>query len=434
MSAQIPREKKVTHTLTTGPNETAWEYLTQARKHYTQAQIAQRLDVDIRTVRRWEARQTPVKSYLVPALQAMLPFEAPPKDGEGFAFIDLFAGIGGIRTAFERIGGRCVFTSEWDGYAQKTYARNFSDGHPIAGDITQVEAADVPDHDVLLAGFPCQPFSIAGVSKKNALGRAHGFACETQGTLFFDVARIIESKQPRAFLLENVKNLLSHDKGRTFDVIRRTLSEELGYHIHWRVIDGAHFTPQHRERILIVGFREPVAFDFNAVPLPSKGQRRLEEILHRTDGTEPELPWDEGRFFDHAARKVQSKYTLTDKLWLYLQNYAEKHRAKGNGFGFGLVGPKDVARTLSARYYKDGSEILVYQGEGHNPRRLTPRECARLMGFPDTFRIPVSDTRAYKQFGNSVVVDVMTHVARLMQPFLEANILEPELPLRYSTA
>lgn len=421
--------------LTTGPDtETAWEYLAQARKHYTQAQIAQRLDVDIRTVRRWEARQSPIKSYLVPALQCMLPFEPPAQSDEGFAFIDLFAGIGGIRTAFEGIGGHCVFTSEWDGYAQKTYSRNFQDGHPIAGDITQVQANDIPDHDVLLAGFPCQPFSIAGVSKKNALGRAHGFACETQGTLFFDVARIIETKRPRAFLLENVKNLISHDKGRTFDVIRRTLTEDLGYHINWRVIDGAHFTPQHRERILIVGFREPVAFDFDALPLPPKGERTLGEILHRTDGTEPELPWDEGRFFDHANKQVLPKYTLTDKLWLYLQNYAEKHRAKGNGFGFGLVGPKDVTRTLSARYYKDGSEILVNQGKRKNPRRLTPRECARLMGFPDTYRIPVSDTRAYKQFGNSVVVDVMAHVAKLMQPFLEADVLEPELPLRYATA
>ncbi len=421
--------------LTTGPDaDSAWDYLAQARKHYTQTQIAQRLGVDIRTVRRWEARQSPIKTYLVPALQQLLPFDVPATADGTFDFIDLFAGIGGIRQAFEDIGGRCVFTSEWDAYAQKTYAENFRDGHPIHGDITQVEAANIPDHDILLAGFPCQPFSIAGVSKKNALGRAHGFHDETQGTLFFDVARIIEAKQPRAFLLENVKNLVSHDKGRTFDVIRRTLTEELGYHIHYRIIDGAHFTPQHRERILIVGFREPVAFDFDALPLPEKNSRKLSEILHRTDGSEPNLPWDEGRFFDHSLNKVQDKYTLTPKLWLYLQNYAEKHRAKGNGFGFGLVGPNDVARTLSARYYKDGSEILIYQGEGKNPRRLTPRECARLMGFPDTFRIPVSDTRAYKQFGNSVVVAVMAHIAKLMQPMLEADTLEPELPFLYATA
>ena len=401
--------------LTTGPDtESAWDYLAQARKHYTQTQIAQRLGVDIRTVRRWEARQSPIKTYLVPALQQLLPFGDPsPTDGT-FDFIDLFAGIGGIRQAFESIGGRCVFTSEWDAYAQKTYAENFRDSHPIHGDITQVEATDIPAHDILLAGFPCQPFSIAGVSKKNALGRAHGFHDETQGTLFFDVARIIETKQPRAFLLENVKNLLSHDKGRTFDVIRRTLTEELGYHIHYRVIDGAHFTPQHRERILIVGFREPVAFDFDALPLPQKNERKLAGILHRTDGSEPQLPWDEDRFFDHANNKVQDKYTLTPKLWLYLQNYAEKHRAKGNGFGFGLVGPNDVARTLSARYYKDGSEILIYQGDGKNPRRLTPRECARLMGFPDSFRIPVSDTRAYQLFSEAAVVPLIESAAKLM--------------------
>ena len=407
--------------------------LDEARKHHTQAVIAKHLGVGIRTISRWEARQTHPPAYLAHALQQLLPFAVDSPEG-AFDFIDLFAGIGGLRKAFEQIGGRCVFTSEWDTYAQKTYAENFRDGHPIAGDITQVQAGDIPDHDVLLAGFPCQPFSIAGVSKKNALGKAHGFACETQGTLFFDVARIIETKRPRAFLLENVKNLVSHDKGRTFDVIRRTLTKDLGYYIHYRVIDGAHFVPQHRERILIVGFCEPVAFDFDALPLPPKGVRKLKEILHRTDGSEPVLPWDEGRFFDHKKKRVQGKYTLSDHLWLYLQNYAAKHRAKGNGFGFGLVKPGDVTRTLSARYYKDGSEILVYQGTRKNPRRLTPRECARLMGYPDTFRIPVSDTRAYKQFGNSVVVDVMAHVAKLMQPMLEADTLEPELPLRYATA
>ena len=425
----------MTTALHTGPDpEQAWEYLTQARKRYTQGQIAQRLGVDIRTVRRWEVRQIAIKPYLVPALQQMLPFAYPDRPQGLFDFVDLFAGIGGIRLAFEKVGGRCVFTSEWDSYAQKTYAENFRDGHPIAGDITQIDAADIPDHDLLLAGFPCQPFLIAGVSKKNALGMAHGFACETQGTLFFDVARIIQTKQPRAVLLENVKNLLSHDKGRTFAVIRRTLTDELGYHIHWKVIDGAHFTPQHRERILIIGFRQPVAFDFDALPLPPKNVRKLSTILHRTDGLEPELPWDEGRYFDSAHFRVNPKDTLTDHLWGYLQAYAEKHRAKGNGFGVGLVGPNDVSRTLSARYYKDGSEILIAQGIDINPRRLTPRECARLMGFPDTFRIPVSDTRAYKQFGNTVVVNVIMHIAELMQPMLEVDILEPELPFFYATA
>jgi DNA (cytosine-5)-methyltransferase 1 len=388
-------------------------YLAEARKHHTQAAIAKHLGVGIRTISRWEARQTSPPAYLAHALQQLLPFAEESPEGT-FDFIDLFAGIGGLRKAFEQVGGRCVFTSEWDSYAQKTYAENFRDGHSIAGDITQVRASDIPNHDVLLAGFPCQPFSIAGVSKKNALGKAHGFACETQGTLFFDVARIIAAKRPRAFLLENVKNLVSHDNGRTFDVIRRTLTEDLGYHIYYRVIDGAHFVPQHRERILIVGFCEPVAFDFDALPLPPKGTHKLKDILHRTDGSEPELPCDEGRFFDHKKKKVQDKYTLTDNLWRYLQNYAEKHRLKGNGFGFGLVKPDDVTRTLSARYYKDGSEILVYQGTRKNPRRLTPRECARLMGYPDTFRIPVSDTRAYQLFSQAAVVPMVKYAAKLM--------------------
>lgn len=425
----MPAPTPIATVLTTGDDDAVLAYLRAAREHHTQAKIAQFLKTTPRTIRRWEARQSVPPPYIIHALQQLLPLDQPFEGEATFSFIDLFAGIGGIRTAFEGKGGRCVFTSEWDSYAQKTYAENFRDGHAIHGDITQVRAADIPDHDVLLAGFPCQPFSIAGVSKKNALGRAHGFACETQGTLFFDVARIISEKRPRAFLLENVKNLMSHDKGRTFDVIKRTLTEELGYHIHARVIDGAHFTPQHRERILIVGFREPVAFDFDAIPLPPKDQHTLKEILHRTDGTEPLLPWDEGRFFDHTSNKVQDKYTLTDHLWRYLQNYAEKHRLKGNGFGFGLVTPDSIARTLSARYYKDGSEILVDQGKRKNPRRLTPRECARLMGFPDTFRIPVSDTRAYRQFADAALVPMIEASARLMFPHIargESALTKPE--------
>lgn len=403
--------------------EPVLDYLTQARQLHTQQEIAAYLGVDTRTVRRWEARQSTPPAYIVHALQQMLPFGAPQDDDNRFRFVDLFAGIGGIRIAFEGIGGRCVFTSEWDAYAQKTYAENNrQDSHTIHGDITQIDAAQIPDHDVLLAGFPCQPFSIAGVSKKNALGRAHGFACETQGTLFFDICRIIDAKQPKAFLLENVKNLTSHDKGRTFDIIKRSL-EDLGYSIHCRVIDGAHFVPQHRERILIVGFREPVSFDFNALPLPPKGTRTLKDILHRTDGSEPLLTWDGSRFFDHAQRQVAPKYTLTDKLWAYLQGYAQKHRAKGNGFGFGLVTPDSVTRTLSARYYKDGSEILVNQGEGNNPRRLTPRECARLMGFPDTFKIPVSDTRAYQRFSDASVVPMIAAAATL----IASSLLEKEM-------
>lgn len=397
-------------------NEQVHKLLEETLKVYNRKDLAEALHVDAGTIRRWQLRETEPRPYLAAQLRLLLP-EHPTKEPGEFRFIDLFAGIGGLRMAFEHIGGECVFTSEWDSYAQRTYAANYRDSHELNGDITKVDARDIPDHDVLLAGFPCQPFSIAGVSKKNALGRKHGFADETQGTLFFDVARIIEAKHPKAFLLENVKNLMSHDKGRTFDVIKRTLTEELGYHIHTRVINGEHFVPQHRERIVIVGFREPREFSWDALELPKKGSRRLADILHRDDGTEPELEWDGNRFFDHKKKQVNPKYILTDKLWAYLQAYKEKHTAKGNGFGFGLVGPDDIARTLSARYYKDGSEILIKRGR-KNPRRLTPRECARLMGFPDSYRIPVSDTRAYKQFGNSVVMLAFREVARTMRPFI----------------
>lgn len=318
-----------------------------------------------------------------------------------------------MRLAFETAGGRCVFTSEWNPFARKTYAANFGEQHPIAGDIREQPEEAIPDHDLLLAGFPCQPFSIAGVSKKNALGRPHGFACATQGTLFFDVARILAAKRPRAFLLENVKNLVSHDRGRTFRVIRQTLEEELGYTLSWRVIDAAHFVPQHRERILIAGFREPAEFSLDDLALPVSA-RKLRAILHPEDGSEaPEEPYTLP-----PRGGVNPKYTLTQHLWAYLQAYAAKHRAAGNGFGFGLVDGDGIARTLSARYYKDGSEILVSRGSGKTPRRLTPRECARLMGFPDSFRIPVSDTQAYKQFGNSVAVPVMAAVAQAMRPHL----------------
>ncbi len=331
-----------------------------------------------------------------------------------FTFIDLFAGIGGMRAGFEQAGGRCVFTSEWNPWAKKTYLANYGGEERFAGDIVAVRAADIPDHDVLLAGFPCQPFSIAGVSKKNALGRPHGFECTTQGTLFFDVARIIAAKRPKAFLLENVKNLLSHNRGHTFQVISDTLKNELGYHIEAKVIDGGRFVPQHRERILIAGFREKARFSFDELNLPTAGPR-LGSILHPENGSEePEEPYTSA-----PKGKVNSKYVLSDKLWAYLQAYAEKHRKAGNGFGFGLVDRDSVARTLSARYHKDGSEILVSRGRGRNPRRLTPRECARLMGFPDTFRITVSDMQAYRQFGNSVVVPVIAAVARIMKPHLQ---------------
>lgn len=334
-----------------------------------------------------------------------------------FRFIDLFAGIGGMRMGFENQGGECVFTSEWNDFSKKTYLENYGNHHLFTGDIVPIAAESIPDHDILLAGFPCQPFSIAGVSKKNSLGRPHGFECATQGTLFFDVARIIAAKRPQAFLLENVKNLLSHDGGNTFSVILETLRDELKYDVHYKIIDGKHFTPQHRERILIAGFREKKDFLWSDMRLPAEGPL-LSSILHKADGSEPLLPWDGERFFDHKKNIPQAKYTLTPNLWNYLQAYAEKHRAAGNGFGFGVVYPESVTRTLSARYYKDGSEILVCQGRGKRPRRLTPRECARLMGFPDSFRIPVSDTQAYRQFGNSVVAPVMREVARIMIPHI----------------
>lgn len=340
-----------------------------------------------------------------------------------FSFIDLFAGIGGLRRAMEGAGGRCVFTSEWDRFAQQTYHANFPDNRPIAGDIREVDPEDIPDHDVLVAGFPCQPFSIAGVSKKNALGRAHGFLDETQGTLFFDVLRILMHHRPAAFMLENVKNLKSHDRGRTFEVIRRALTDELGYTLHTQIIDAANFVPQHRERIVMVGFREATDFSFEELHLPGRQGRGMRDVLHPENGTEA----PEGHYTVGPDAKVSDKYTLTDKLWTYLQDYAAKHRAKGNGFGFGLVDGDSIARTLSARYYKDGSEILVSRGEGKNPRRLTPRECARLMGFDDSFRIPVSDTQAYKQFGNSVAVPVFVEVARLMQPHVLKLMDQPRL-------
>lgn len=321
-------------------------------------------------------------------------------ESERFRFIDLFAGIGGMRIAYERAGGKCVYSNEWNKYSQQTYFANF--GEMPEGDITQVCAESIPDHDILVAGFPCQPFSIAGVSKKNSMGRATGFQDKTQGTLFFDVCRILNAKHPRAFMLENVKNLKSHDKGRTFKIIEESL-EELGYKVFYQVIDGQNYVPQHRERIIIVGFDvkrfgENISFEFNINPVTPKPVIR-----------------------DILEAQVDTKYTLSDKLWSYLQNYAAKHKAAGNGFGYGIAPLDGVSRTLSARYYKDGSEILISQND-MNPRRLTPRECARLQGFPDDFKIPVSDTQAYRQFGNSVVVPLMTDIAKLVAEKVEKNL------------
>lgn len=371
------------------------------------------LAVALRTVYRYEeGKSEPSRLAMRTLKDAAQRRIAAAATGNGFRFIDLFAGIGGLRMGFESIGGHCVFTSEWDLNSQKTYALNFPDNHPIGGDIREYSRNPglVPEHDVLLAGFPCQPFSIAGVSKKNALGRPHGFLCDTQGTLFFDTAQIIAHHRPAAFLLENVKNLESHDHGRTFATIMNVLKNELGYHVQHRIISSEPWVPQKRERVFIVGFREQTTFDFQALKLPEPGSGpRLGTILEDHDDVDP-------------------KYTLTPHLWDYLQRYKEKHRAAGNGFGYSLFGPNDVARTLSARYYKDGSEVLIDQ-PGRRPRRLTPRECARLMGFDRPgrpFRIGVSDTQAYRQFGNAVVVPAVEFVARAMQPHIESALAARE--------
>jgi DNA (cytosine-5)-methyltransferase 1 len=395
------------------------------RSGLSQAAFAQAVARSVRTIKRWEGGDCDPEPLALREMRRQWPRGARAQGGGArFHFVDLFAGIGGLRLGFEAIGGECVFTSEWDEPAQRTYRANFGEDD-IAGDIVGVAASRVPEHDVLLAGFPCQPFSIAGVSKKNALGRPHGFECETQGTLFFEVERILAEHRPRAFLLENVKNLQSHDGGRTFAVIMRTLRAKLGYHVWTRVLNARPFVPQHRERILLVGFRDDVDFSWEDLVIPPKAEwPTLRNVLHAEDATEP----PEERYLD-ARGRVLKKYVLSDHLWRYLQDYAAGHRAKGNGFGFGLVGPDDVARTLSARYYKDGSEILVRRKRG-NPRRLTPRECSRLMGFDNATRqwsIPVSDTQAYRQFGNSVVVPLIEAVAQAMRPHI---LQEPRSSMR----
>lgn len=382
----------------------------------TLKEAAEELGISETTASRYEKGRQKVSAPVVRLLERLArerrSIQKP--SSASFRFIDLFAGIGGLRIGFERIGGHCVFTSEWDRFSRETYALNYPDNHEISGDIRPFaeEPSLVPEHDVLLAGFPCQPFSLAGVSKKNSLGRPHGFLCNMQGTLFFDAARIIAHHRPAAFLLENVKNLQSHDKGRTFAVIMATLREKLGYHVQSRVISSAPWVPQKRERIFIIGFREPTGFDLANLPLPSvEDGPKLGSILEPNDAVPP-------------------KYTLTEHLWTYLQNYKAKHEAKGNGFGYGLVGPDDIARTLSARYHKDGSEILIRQ-EGKRPRRLTPQECARLMGFERPgrpFRIGVSDTQAYRQFGNAVAVPVIEYLAEAMKPFIAEVMRRPQDP------
>jgi DNA (cytosine-5)-methyltransferase 1 len=373
-------------------------------------EVSEQLGYSVSTIYRWERGEIAPKAAVYTALETLIKYADIDNRKTGFNFIDLFAGIGGLRIGFQSIGGHCVFTSEWDKNAQETYAANFRDNHVISGDVREFadDPSKIPDHDVLLAGFPCQPFSIAGVSKKNALGRPHGFLCDTQGTLFFDTAQIIAHHRPAAFVLENVKNLESHDQGRTFATIMNVLENELKYHVQTRVISSEPWVPQKRERIFIVGFREKTAFDLKGLALPARGEGpKLGSILDRHEDVDP-------------------KYTLTPRLWEYLQGYKAKHEAKGNGFGFSLFGPDDVTRTLSARYYKDGSEILIAQ-PNKRPRRLTPTECARLMGFDRDerhWRIPVSDTQAYRQFGNAVVVPVVEFLAKAMKPYIEAALLK----------
>lgn len=363
----------------------------------TVKELACAIEVSPDTMRSWidgKSEQSPDYMDRIARLGFDFPLSRDPSIPPSFTFADLFAGIGGIRIPFQELGGECVFSSEWDPHAQRTYFMNFGDV-PV-GDIRNVDSKDIPDFDVLLAGFPCQPFSIAGVSKKRSMGRPTGFEDKTQGTLFFEVARIIRDKRPRAFLLENVKNLISHDKGNTFKTIVMTLERELGYKIRYRVLDASQWSCQHRERIYIVGFRDGTDFTFEDLDVPEIRTRMLSDILQSD---------------------VDDRYTLSNRLWETLQRHAEKHRERGNGFGYGLTPLDSTTRTLSARYHKDGSEILVPQG-GRNPRRLTPRECARLQGFPDSFIIPVTDTQAYREFGNSVSIPVVRSVAKRMVEFL----------------
>lgn len=428
-------------------NQSAYDLLNEVLEIWTAPHIAEVTGLSIDRIKRFKKTNQPELDMLFPLhayqqLQQLLP---QPDTNDEFTFIDLFAGIGGIRKGFSDAGGRCVLTCEWDEYAIRTYKANWGkcEEHKFVKDIknlTQPEGvvekkrkthinSEIPDHDVLLAGFPCQPFSLAGVSKKNSLGRSHGFDCEDQGQLFFDILRILEAKSPKFIVLENVKNLKSHDKGNTFRVIKSELTKA-GYWIanleddkpDPKVIDGANFIPQHRERIVLVGFRNDIAKELRAEK--NFDMRNLEQFFPRKKPTLNDI-------LDPNS-KVDKKYTLSQKLWEFLYNYAAKHKAKGNGFGYGMVkrSVNQNTRTLSARYHKDGSEILIHQeglkrAEGR-PRRLTPQECARLMGFykkgEDELKIPVSDTRAYRQFGNSVVVPVFSAVAKLLKPYIVRSL------------
>lgn len=336
-------------------------------------------------------------------------FPYPPPKSWNFTFIDLFAGIGGFRQAFQAVGGKCVFSSEWNKYAQKTYAANY--GEMPYGDIRSIPKEQIPKHDVLCAGFPCQPFSLAGVSKKNSLGRKHGFEDETQGTLFFEIKEILRIKRPKAFMLENVKNLLSHDKGRTFEVIRKSLVDELGYVIGYKVVNGEAWVPQHRERIYILGF-DPRQIDIsvNDIIIPEK----------------PEQDYKYPKLSSIIKPNVEG-HTLGPGTWATLERHKAHHEKAGNGFGYGLLTwplhDNAVTRTISARYHKDGAEILVEQ-EGKRPRKLTVEEAMQLQGYdPSKFIFPVSATQAYTQIGNSVVVPAIEASARVIANQLKEKLL-----------
>ncbi|MEQ7873998.1 DNA (cytosine-5-)-methyltransferase [Sphingomonas sp. ASV193] len=384
-----------------------------ARSGMSLAEAGVELGISERQVQRYISGESPVPKLVGDRVREIASRRAESLPKPAFRFIDLFAGIGGLRLGFEAIGGQCVFTSEWDKFAQKTYARNFPecDEHVMAGDIRPYGADPtlIPTFDVLLAGFPCQPFSLAGVSKKNSLGRRHGFEDEKQGNLFFEIERIIRHHRPAAFLLENVKHLTRHDRGNTFEVIRRTLEDDLGYAIDYRVVSSRPWVPQGRERIFIVGFREDVGFSFDG----------FDALIPKAD------KWPKLGSILQGHNEVDSKYTLTPKLWEYLKAYRAKHEKAGNGFGYSLFDEHGVTRTLSARYHKDGSEILIEQ-KNIRPRRLTPTECARLMGFDHGKRrwdiSAVSDTQAYRQFGNAVVVPVVETIARYMEPSLQVML------------
>lgn len=379
-----------------------------------------------RTVRGWEkGEHTPSSATLalISQLYDDCPFKQQESNDYKFSFIDLFAGIGGIRLPFQELGGKCLFTSEWDKFAQKTYAANF--GEVPSGDITKIAAKAIPDHDILLAGFPCQAFSQAGLRK--------GFN-DTRGTMFFEIQKILVEKRPKAFLLENVKQLKGHDKGNTLKTIlnilegnnighipddiplseeaKEALSSKLNYQVFYKVLRAADFgVPQNRERIFIIGFDRDYFdhIDFNNLfkwPQPPCIPTKLGDIL-QTDN------------------ELDDKYTISEKLWDGHQRRKKEHAQKGNGFGYSLFNSNsEYTNTLSARYYKDGSEILIDQSElGKRPRKLTPRECARLQGFPDNYIInAVSDGQMYKQFGNSVTVPVVRAVAKqLLAAFTLAN-------------